>query len=330
MTAYDIIGDVHGTADKLEGLLLALGYTEVDGAYRLDGHQAVFVGDLIDRGDDQVRVLRLVRAMDDAGSARVVMGNHEFNAIAWATPHPGVSGEFMRTHLGRRGAHNRRHHAAFLTQVGEGSELHASTIEWFRTLPLYLDLDGLRIAHACWHPASLAVLDKWAKPGTRLSDEFVIEASSRYSELFDAVEVVLKGPEVRLGDELAFLDPEDAPRWATRIRWWDETATSLPDVAIIPGGSRTLAGDPHPGLPDLPSDHADEYRYTDPVPVFFGHYWFRGTPRPASARAVCVDYSAVRPGESLVAYRWSGEDLPTADRFVAYPGRGGRNDPGLS
>ena len=26
MTAYDIIGDVHGSADKLEGLLRALGY----------------------------------------------------------------------------------------------------------------------------------------------------------------------------------------------------------------------------------------------------------------------------------------------------------------
>lgn len=88
MTAYDIIGDVHGTAVKLEGLLRTLGYTEVDGAYRLDGHQAVFVGDLIDRGDDQVRVLELVRAMVEAGTARVVMGNHEFNAIAWVTPHP--------------------------------------------------------------------------------------------------------------------------------------------------------------------------------------------------------------------------------------------------
>ena len=330
MTAYDIIGDVHGTAGKLEGLLRTLGYTEVDGAYRRDGHQAIFVGDLIDRGDDQVRVLELVRAMDEAGTARVVMGNHEFNAIAWATPHPGRTGEFMRTHQGPRGAHNRRHHAAFLAQVGEGSQLHASTIDWFRTLPLYLDLGGLRIAHACWHPASLAVLDKWATPGTPLSDEFVIEASTRYSELFDAVEVVLKGPEVRLGDDLAFLDPEDAPRWAARIRWWDEAATSLTDVAIIPGGSRTLDGDPHPGLPDLPSDHADDYRYTDPVPVFFGHYWFQGTPRPASRRAVCVDYSAVRPGESLVAYRWSGENVPVADRFVAYPGRVGRSGPGLS
>ena len=319
MTAYDVIGDVHGTAEKLEGLLRKLGYTEIDGAYRLDDHQAIFVGDLIDRGPDQVRVLELVRAMDAAGSARVVMGNHEFNAIAWVTPHPDEPGEYLRAHLGRRGAHNRRHHAAFLAQVGEGSALHASTIQWFRTLPLYLDLGGLRIAHACWHAASLAVLDKWVPPGTPLTDEFVVEASTRYSEAFDAVEVVLKGPEVRLPERLAFLDPEDAPRWAARIKWWDDTATSLRDVAIIPGGSRTLEGEPHPGLPEVASAHADEFRYIDPVPVFFGHYWFRGILRPAASRAVCVDYSAVRPEGALVAYRWSGEAVPTADRFVSFP-----------
>ncbi len=214
--------------------------------------------------------------------------------------------------------------------MGEGSALHAATVEWFRTLPLYLDLGGVRIAHACWHPASLAVLDKWVAPGVPMSDEFVVAANTRYSEAFDAIEVVLKGPEVRLGEQLAFLDPEEAPRWAARIRWWDETATSLPDLAIIPGGSRSLDGGPYPGLPDVPSDHADEYRYTDSVPVFFGHYWFQGIPQPASGRAVCVDYSAVRPGESLVAYRWAGEEAPTADRFVAYPSGGPRRATDLS
>lgn len=319
MTAYDIIGDVHGTADKLEGLLRVLGYADVDGAYRLDGHQALFVGDLVDRGDDQVRVVQMVRAMEQAGSAQVVMGNHEFNAIAWVTPDPGAPGDFTRTHMGRRGAHNRRHHAAFLAQVDEGSALHRSTIEWFRTLPLHLDLDALRVVHACWHNESLAVLDKWVTPGIPLTDEFVVEANTRHSEAFGAVEVVLKGPEVHLPERLAFLDPEDAPRWAARIAWWDDSATSLRDVAIIPDRSRTLDGDPHPGLPDVPSEHAEEYRYADAVPVFFGHYWFRGTPRPAGRHAVCVDYSAVRPGGSLVAYRWDGEEVPSADRFVAYP-----------
>ena len=47
--------------------------------------RAVFVGDLIDRGPAQLRILDIVKLMVDSGSAQVVMGNHEFNAIAYAT-----------------------------------------------------------------------------------------------------------------------------------------------------------------------------------------------------------------------------------------------------
>jgi hypothetical protein len=43
---------------------------------------------LIDRGPKQLATVDLVRRMVEAGSARGVMGNHEFNAIAWATPDP--------------------------------------------------------------------------------------------------------------------------------------------------------------------------------------------------------------------------------------------------
>ena len=42
---------------------------------------AIFVGDLIDRGPEQLGTLKLVRDMVEMGNARVVMGNHEFNAI---------------------------------------------------------------------------------------------------------------------------------------------------------------------------------------------------------------------------------------------------------
>jgi len=320
MAGYDIIGDLHGSAGKLVGLLDLLGYEVVDGAHRHPDRRAVFVGDLMDRGDDQVEVVRIVRAMHEAGSALVVLGNHEFNALAYATPDPCAPGDFARTHAGRRGAHNTRQHRSYLDQVVEGSELHRSHLDWFRTLPFHLELDGLRVAHACWHPASLAVLDSRVAPGSPLTDAFVVEATTRGSEVFDAVEVVLKGPELRLPAELAWVDPEGTVRHAARLRWWDEDAVTVREVAMIPPGSRTPDGGLHPGLPDTTSVEAEPFRYRDDVPVFFGHYWFVGTPAPAAARAVCVDYSAVRPGFSLVAYRWDGEAAPTADRFVAFPG----------
>ena len=84
--AYDIIGDIHGQADKLEALLRTLGYRDTAGAWRHAERQAIFVGDFIDRGPAQVRSVDIVRRMVDAGAALAVMGNHELNAIAWHTP----------------------------------------------------------------------------------------------------------------------------------------------------------------------------------------------------------------------------------------------------
>jgi hypothetical protein len=320
VTAYDVIGDIHGSADKLHGLLDALGYEHVDGAHRHPDRIAVYVGDLIDRGDGQVEVVRTVQAMHEAGSALVVMGNHEFNAIAWGTPRPGSGGGFLRTHDGPRGAHNRRQHGAYLAQVGEGSALHRAHLEWFRTLPVRLDLGGLRVAHACWHPDSFAVLDKWVTPGMPLDDAFLVEACTRGTDAYEAVEVVLKGPELHLGPERAWRDPEGTVRHGARLRWWDDGATTERAIAMIPKGSRTPDGQPYPDLDDSPSAEADAFRYRDAVPVFFGHYWFTGDPAPAAAHAVCVDYSAARQGYSLVAYRWDREPVPSADRFVAFPG----------
>jgi hypothetical protein len=77
MSGCDIIGVVHGSTDKLGGLLEILGYRLDSDSYRHPTRQAIFVGDLIDRGNEQVETLTLVRAMIESGSAQIVMGNHE-------------------------------------------------------------------------------------------------------------------------------------------------------------------------------------------------------------------------------------------------------------
>ena len=88
MDGYDIIGDIHGHATKLEELLENLGYDAADGVYRHPTRTVIFVGDFIDRGPEQREVLQIVRSMCDAGSAQAVMGNHEFNALGFGTEHP--------------------------------------------------------------------------------------------------------------------------------------------------------------------------------------------------------------------------------------------------
>ena len=82
---FDVIGDIHGELGKLVELLGHLGYQEKAGAFRHSDRTAIFVGDLIDRGPKQLDTVNLVQRMVEAGAAQCIMGNHEFNAIAWAT-----------------------------------------------------------------------------------------------------------------------------------------------------------------------------------------------------------------------------------------------------
>ena len=61
--AFDIIGDVHGQAWKLLGLLEILGYRRIDGVWEHPERKAIFVGDLIDRGPRQLETINIVRPM---------------------------------------------------------------------------------------------------------------------------------------------------------------------------------------------------------------------------------------------------------------------------
>jgi hypothetical protein len=192
MDGFDVIGDIHGHANALDRLLVSLGYFLREGIYRHLTRKVLFVGDFVDRGPRQRAVLRIVRAMVEAGSATAVMGNHEFNAVAWATPDS--EGGFLRSHTTK----NRAQHRAFLEQTGEGSDGHTEAVAWFKTLPLWLDLGGLRVIHACWHVPSQRALASCVDDQARLTAGGLHEVHDRSSAAFHAAEVLLKGPEARL------------------------------------------------------------------------------------------------------------------------------------
>jgi len=316
LQAYDIIGDVHGCADKLEGLLRKLGFEKQADAYRHPERQAIFVGDLIDRGPQQVETLDLVHRMVEAGSAQVVMGNHEFNAISYATRNPNVPDEFLRPH----NAKNSRQHQEFLEQVPNPHRW----IEWFKTMPLYLDLGGLRVVHACWNAGAMRIAGGWVTPGAPMMTEFLVLANQRGSDEYKAIEVLLKGPELNLAekDQCGFMDKDGNIRSDARIRWWDVSARTLDKVAEIPPGSQTQVGDPYPELPAVECLDGVAFEYRDETPVFYGHYWRSWAPergRDWTTNTACLDFSAVKGGP-LVAYRWEGEKEISRQKFVKYQG----------
>ena len=303
---YDVIGDIHGQAGKLEALLRKLGYVQrASGWVPPQGRQAIFLGDLIDRGPEQVKVVNHVRCMIDADHARSVMGNHEFNAIGFATPCPATPGQFLRRHS----AKNLAQHIQFLHQVGEGSALHREMVEWFKTLPPTLDLGAIRVVHAWWHRPHVDLVASRMPPGHALDGPFLHAAYANGSPEWRAMEGLTKGLEVRLPSGHSFVDHSGIERHHVRTRWWHQQPRNYRDVAIVGEGQQHRIPD-HP----LPEDYAGAP--VDGPPVFIGHYWMSGEPGLQSPRVACLDYSAARDGP-LVAYRWDGEENLDRRHFVA-------------
>lgn len=80
---FDIIGDIHGHCSELLLLLEAMGYQHSKNGYRHPDRRAIFVGDYIDRGTQQLKTLEIVRQMVENNNAYAILGNHEFNALGW-------------------------------------------------------------------------------------------------------------------------------------------------------------------------------------------------------------------------------------------------------
>lgn len=302
--AYDIVGDVHGHADEMKALFAVLGYERMGRGYRHPQRQVVFVGDFIDRGPEIAEVIEIVRSTVDAGDGFAVMGNHEYNAIAFHTVVPGKSAQFFRPHSPK----NLKQHRATLDQLTGGSLLD-DAIAWFKTLPGAIELNGIRVVHAAWRSKQIDAINEGCRSLGRFDTAFLMESERSGSELNLAIEDVLKGPELQLPDDLSIIDKGGQRRNTVRIKWYEKRAgqtfrqyhlgsDNVPNVAI-PGGDEAC---PKPYSIDEP-------------PVFIGHYWLTGTPIPMAPNVACTDYSVAKGGK-LCAYRWDGERTLSPDKFV--------------
>ena len=299
---YDIIGDVHGHGNELVKLLVHLGYhNSVDGYYH-KSRKVIFLGDFIDRGEELVQhkqVLKIVMDMVKNKNALAVMGNHEFNALAYHTKH---NGRFLRPHTTK----NSDQHRAFLNEFPDESEEKLAVIDFFYTLPLWLEIDGLRAIHACWDDKNISVI-RTLLPSKRLDKESLIAASTKGTKAYQAIEVLLKGFEYELPEGTSFHDPGGTQRTAARLQWWKPDASKLGEV-VLPNSLNIGAASSLPLPKDIPVYGKDE------PPCFIGHYWLNGEPAPLAENVACLDYSVAKQGK-LVAYRWDGEQVLEQSKF---------------
>jgi len=310
---FDIIGDVHGCARTLELLLQKLGYENYapPGAwpeYRHPNRKAIFLGDIVDRGPRVREALHIVKSMVDVGAAHCILGNHELNALAYTTEAPADSGrQYVRKH-------NKRHNrliAETLNQFASYPEEWRIFLDWFQTLPLFLEFPGLRVVHACWD-AELIAAFKRQRPGHTVDRAFILRSVDHHSLEHKILDRLTRGTNLHLPEGRSITGGDGFRRKAFRTKFWADKPVTFDDVAFQP--------DPLPediGELLLDSEHKDSLlSYADDEPpLFIGHYWLDGEPEPIKSNLACLDYSAVKYGK-LACYRFDGESRLSKDKFV--------------
>jgi len=309
MKKYDIIGDIHGYAEELKALLIELGYTcNANGVYvppeqdRQD-RQAVFTGDYIDRGKENFEVIDIVRNMVQAGHAKAIMGNHDLNASLYHTPHP-VTSKPLRKHNDK----NTHQHQTFLDELDLKPEKGIKNIEWLKSLPVCLEIGGLRFVHALWDTPSLNCLrksgilrnDNTVDPDRWHDLEWQPRAPEQTQE-FKAIELLTKGFEIKLPLGITFKDADGNIRKKARLKWW--VNLEKPDLML----HEVVLDVPPNVIPNIPaSDEIKEQirklQEMEGDMVFFGHYWQKGEfPTVENKKFLCIDQSVAKDGHLAAA-----------------------------
>ncbi|WP_322867991.1 metallophosphoesterase [Aquicoccus sp. G2-2] len=279
--AWNIIPDIHADIRRLNNTLARLG----------NDAPVAFLGDFIDAGknqdiSDDAAVLTRVRKMIDSQNAVAVMGNHELNAILFHTL--GVDGVSLRD----RSDKNVDQHRSFVHQFGMSTPLAQVWIDWFLTLPLWHELDGLRLVHAFWGQAEIDLI-AMRRPNGILAVDDLAEIAAEKTDFAKAVKALTTGPERKLPDGVHFHDFKGYRRHHVRIAWWRSGANTWREAALSIKNPDELPDEP------LPSDGEVPLYPADAPPVLTGHYKMSGAPCIETPRAACLDYP-----DTPCAYRW--------------------------
>ncbi len=307
---YDIIGDIHGQASKLEELLLRMEYKLTNGYYSHSERKAIFVGDYIDRGPEIQRTLEIIKKMVDAGSAFAIMGNHEMGIIRYFLLR-------KKNKLTQKQIYKlNRKHSKTLRAYKENPLEAKKYIKWFKKLPLYLDLPDVRIVHACWDFESINWLKKNLPKG-RMNKKFIKKMLKHGSIENKITSILLNGYSIFLPEDKKFFINKKQIS-TIRIKWWinsnkDLTYNKLAATSGWKPSSEKIKAENLSINLGYPKDEK---------PVFFGHYWREGIPSILDSNIACVDYGAAKKEGMLVAYRFNNEKKLSNKNFITHKKNG--------
>lgn len=250
---FDIIGDIHGCASELETLLGKLGYT--DGVHP-EGRQAVFVGDLVDRGPDSPGVLRRVMTMVRSGNALCVPGNHE--------------NKYGRHLRGRKVQHTHGLAETIEQMESESEEFRTEVREFIAGLVSHYVLDGGRlvVCHAGlpekYHGRTSGRVRSHALYGdtTGETDEFGLPVRYPWAEDYRGRAAVVYGhtpvPEATWLNNTICLDTGAVfGGKLTALRWPERELVDVPAEQVWYEPTRPLRSEAPGGHDGRPLDLAD-------------------------------------------------------------------------
>lgn len=300
---YDIIGDVHGYASLLKKLLKTMGYAKTNGVWKHPERIAIFIGDFINRGPEIKETIQIIRQMTEAGYALTILGNHEYSAVLYHIQDSG--GMYLSRHI----AGNRTQIRSTLTAF-KGFDLEwRDNLKWFRTLPFFIDLGEIRIAHAYWNDDDINFLKSFLPVG-RLKKDYLRTIHELQHPAAAIIYRILKGLEFRCPQDLILKCSKGMSRTIFRMNWWESPLNKT--FRNLSFGNKFIL--PSYTVPMEIAPSFEPYR-TDKPPVFMGHYCLSEGAAIVQSNICCVD-SCVGLGQ-LTAYRWSGEKILIKENLIS-------------
>ena len=256
----DIIGDVHGESVALKHLLFNLGYDEY--GCHPKGRKVIFVGDLFDRGPDSPAVLNIARRIVEEGNGEIILGNHELNLLR------GDRKDGNDWFWDESSAHDQKYEPFNRLHNQHRDEL----LRFLKQLPLVLERDDLRIAHAAWHEPSVQKL-------VATEDCLVTDLFDQWDREIDT-ELEARGLLSESGEEAetwkyALTDPQQNVPLLKATGLCDERRQMDNPVRVLTSGLERLAAEPFYTSGKWRFSNRVKWwdEYTDSTPVIVGHYW---------------------------------------------------------
>ncbi len=304
----DVIGDIHGCYQPLTKLLQRLGYWQDNGVFQHPERKAIFVGDLIDRGPMIRETLELVYRMHQQGSAFMVLGNHEYNAIRYQDEiEQLIRGDVDAAVPARLSQLMKDTILQFMNRPQEWRKY----TRWLSQLPLFIEGPGYRVVHACWdHQLINSYRQHYPEQG--ITDEFIEASRQKGSTESKTVDRLTRGTSMPLPDGMQLESKDGFIRRVFRTKFWADSPETYGDIVFQP--------DPLPyevAENKIQPHHRGKLLHYQPhePPIFFGHYWLKGRPQPLQNNIACLDYSAVSFGR-LTAYTYQGEQVLQPENFT--------------